>query len=417
MQILTITADHPPYHSGGYELRIKEIMDGLALRGHKVHVLTTVRNQRSNKGSEESSYPVRRILSNRYNAKWFPKELLQDLIDTKTLEKEIGEIQPDLIYLGHTYPLTKQLLPYLASLQVPIFYDEGGNGLKGAWTDHGRWFEFAGDYRIRFRFLNLIKPTVVRLVLWMSRGRIKNMWSFPERMIMFFNSELNRNNAKFFGVPVENDQVIHSGVDIEKFAFVLKQKLSNPIIIIIPGRIELKKGQLDGVKLIQELSSCGIEAELLLVGPSSLDGYLDVLENEIDKLNLTDKVHFIRMVDQDQMVELYHKADMCLFSSYHHSGFSRVPLEAMACGCAVLSYGNEGSDEVITDHCNGFITETGGIHDLVEVIKKVVENPRLLENVCVNARNNIEINYSLSRYIDQLEHELYSSISAKFRSC
>lgn len=417
MQIITITADHPPCHAGGYELRIKEIMDGLALRGYQVHVITTLRKKKANRVSEKSSYPVKRILFNRYKAKWFPRELLQDLLDIKMLEKEIGKIQPDLIYLGHTYPLTKQLLPYLASLQIPIFYDEGGNGLKGAWTDHGRWFEFAGDYRSRFRLLNILKPTIVRLVLWISKGRIKNKWSFPDKMNIFFNSELNRSNAVFFGVPVEKAKVIHSGVDIEKFAFVRKQHLSNPIKILIPGRIETKKGQLDGVRLIHELSKCGIEAELLLIGPFSSECYADVVKTEIDKFNLAGKVHFASMVDQDQMVELYHQADICFFSSYHHSGFSRVPLEAMACGCMVLSYGNEGSDEVITDNVNGFVNDKGDILGLVEVIKELVKNQKTLENICTNARTNIESNFSLSQYIDQIENEIHKSISAKFRGC
>lgn len=408
MKILTIIAQFPPDHAGGYELRVKDVMDRLASAGNRVSVLTTKPSQKTLTRYESSKYSIKRILFNRYKAKWFPRELLQDLLDTKTLEREIVEFKPDLIYLGHTYPLTKQLLPFLASLQIPIFYDEGGNGLKGAWTDHGRWFEFARDYRSRFRLLNIVKPAVVRLVLWMSAGRIKNKWSFPDRMNIFFNSELNRSNAKFFGVPVENTQVIHSGVDTEKFTFIPKQNLSNPIKILIPGRIETKKGQLDGIALIHELSNRGIEAELLLVGPSSLDGYADLVKNEINKLDLVEKVHFVPMVDQDQIVELYHQADICFFSSHHQSGFSRVPLEAMACGCVVISYGNEGSNEVIRHGENGFLVTQGEVSAVTDIVTELVNDDGLVKKNVINARACIEGNYSLEIYISQIEQYIKS---------
>lgn len=403
MKILAITAQYPPDHAGGYELRVKDILDRLASAGNEVSVLTTKPSQKPLTSYKSSNYPVKRILFNRYKAKWFSRELLQDLLDTKTLEREILDYKPDLIYLGHTYPLTKQLLPYLASIQIPIVYDEGGNGLKGAWTDHGRWFEFVGDYRSRFGLLNIVKPAVVRLVLWTSRGRIKSKWSFPDRMKIFFNSELNRGNAKFYGVPVENAHVIHSGVETEKFTFVPKLNLSNPLKILIPGRIEIKKGQLDGVTLVNELSNRGIEAELFLVGPSSIDGYADIVKTEIYKLNLTGKVHFVSMVDQDQMVEMYHQADICFFSSYHHSGFSRVPLEAMACGCVVISYGNEGSDEIIRNKENGFLVTQGDVLAVTEIVTELINDGDLVEKIEINARTCIESKHSLQIYISQIE--------------
>ena len=227
-------------------------------------------------------------------------------------------------------------------------------------------------------------------------------------MNIFFNSELNRSNANFFGVPVENAHVIHSGVDTEKFTFIPKQNLSNPIKILIPGRIETKKGQLDGVTLIHELSNRGIEAELLLVGPSFLDGYTDLVKNEINKLNLVEKVHFVPMVDQDQIVELYHQADVCFFSSYHHSGFSRVPLEAMACGSVVVTYGNEGSDEVIRHGENGFLVAQGEVSAVTDIVTELVNDDGLVKKIVINARACIEGNYSLEIYISQIEQYIKS---------
>ncbi len=402
-KILAISAFHPPDHTGGYEIRIKDVLDGLSYLGNYVKVITTKPNRKTSLPVELSQYPIRRVLCNRYDAKWFPKELWHDLLDTKTLEREITQFRPDIIYLGHIYPLTKQLLPFLSSLGIPIVCDEGGNSLKGAWTDHGRWFDFAGDYRSRFRLLNMIKPAVVRLVLWISKGQIKTTWTFPENLKIIFNSELNRCNAKFFGVPVENARVIYSGVDTDKFTFRPKESLSNPIKILIPGRIETKKGQLDGVNLIHELQIRGIEAELLLVGHRTSDGYYDDVKNNIDALNLAGKVRFIPMVDSDQLVDFYHQADICFFCSYHQSGFSRVPLEAMACGCVVISYGNEGSNEIIRNEVSGFLVAPGDILSAAEIVSRLVKSDNLVRRVIVNGRDRIGGEFNLRDYLSQIE--------------
>ena len=190
MKILTISAHHPPCHFGGYELRVKDIMDGLAARGHSIRVLTNYPEKRGCGKDSAQVYPVIRKLHDRRMAKFFPKEILFDLLDTRLLQWQIDQFKPDVIYLGHTYILSKALLPYLARQTIPIVYDEGGSGLIEAWTEHGRWFRFTGDYRSRFGILNAIKPLVIRTVCALSRGRITPWWAWPQNIHAFFNSEL-----------------------------------------------------------------------------------------------------------------------------------------------------------------------------------------------------------------------------------
>ena len=113
-----------------------------------------------------------------------------DLLDTRLLEKQIQVFKPDVVYLGHTYPLSKALMPYLATQNIPLVYDEGGSGLINDWTEHGRWFRFTGEYKNRFALLNAIKPLVIRMVCAGSRGRIQPQWSWPENMQVFFNSQI-----------------------------------------------------------------------------------------------------------------------------------------------------------------------------------------------------------------------------------
>ena len=344
-------------------------------------------------------------------AKFFPKEIYFDLLDTRFLEKQIALYNPDLIYLGHTYILSKALLPFLATLKIPVVYDEGGSGLIEAWTEHGRWFRFTGDYRSRFAILNRIKPLVIKVVCKLGGGRIKPQWAWPENMHIVFNSELNRSNALATGVPVKGASVIHSGIDTGKFSFLPRTQWNTPLKIIVPGRIERRKGQLDAVRLLKQLLEVGIDTRLILAGPKWVDGYYDEVVDVIQDSKVADYCTVFPMLSQDDLIKLYQSADICFFTSCQEIGFSRTPLEAMACGCIVISYGNEGSDEVVRDYKNGFIVNPCDEFAVVDLVKRMIANPEIIKKVTATARNEIEEGYKLEKYVEKIEQVILDTQS------
>ena len=407
MNILVITAHYPPFHAGGYEIRVKNILDELSARGHSIHVLTDIPGNRHLAKSQTSNYPITRKLHNQLKVKSFPEEVLFDLLDTKVLEDQIDRFKPDVLYLGHMYVLSKALMPYLALKNIPVVYDEGGAGLIEAWTQHGRWFRFTGDYRSRFAVLNWIKPLAIKVVCKLSRGRIKTQWAWPENMHIIFNSELNHRNALVKEVPVGKVSVIHSGIDVDKFHFRPRAQLSTPLKIIVPGRIERRKGQIDAVRLLKQLIEAGIDARLILAGARWMDGYFDEVVDEIQKSRMAEKISIFPMLSTEELVKQYLEADICFFPSYFRTGFSRVPLEAMSCGSLVISYGNEGSDEVIKDGETGIIVPPGNLSGMVESIRQMIASPATAQKMTTVARMDVEINYSMPGYIDQIEKLLF----------
>lgn len=413
MKILAISAHHPPYHFGGYEIRVKNILDGLAARGHTLCVLTNHPEKGGREKDGEQPYPIIRKLHNRRYARFFPKEILFDLLDTRLLQRQIEQFAPDVIYLGHTYMLSKALLPYLARQSIPIVYDEGGIGLIEAWQEHGRWFRFTGDYRSKFAFLNWIKPLVIWLVCAFSRGRIHRGWTWPQNIRIIFNSRLNHANARAAGVPIDNSTVIHSGIDTSIFRFQPREKLGTPLCIITPGRIERRKGQLDAVYLVKALIDDGIDTRLVLAGAGWPDGYYDEVIAAIKEKQLSDHVTVLPMQSTQELAAQYHKADICLFPSYQQIGFSRVPLEAMACGCLVISYGNEGSDEVLTDRENGFIVKPMDIRGSIRIIDELLDNPFVVNSIISNAKDLIKNEYAMPIYVESITKNITSYIAKR----
>lgn len=406
LRILVISAHYPPDHSGGYGLRIKDIVDGLSVRGHHCRVLSTRINTKIEFKLDPGSHQVLRRLHNRYNAKFFPKEVLFDLVDTKFLEKQIQEFRPDVIYLGHIYVLSKALLPYLASIDIPLVLDEGGASLKGAWEDHGRWFYFTGDYGHQNALIRMIKPLVIKIINTLSRGRVLKEWRWPENMRMIINSQHNLDRLREMGIPMENATVIHSGIDLETFTFHPREVLSGPISILCPGRLEERKGMLDAVHLLKHLLNAGIDSRLSFAGAVGSEEFVQKLKEEIYHAGLQGKVSFHGMLSQKELVDQYHSSDICFFPSYQEMGFSRTPLEAMACGCVVISYGNEGSDEVIRHGDNGYIVRSGDYDCMAKIIKEGICNLSSYQSISTIARKTIEEKYDLNKYITNVEKML-----------
>ena len=345
------------------------------------------------------SHPYQTLLS-------FVRELIFDLFDLRFIDQQIKRFQPDVIYLGHITNLSKSLMPYLAACSIPIVYDEGGSGLIDSWEDRGTWYKFVHEYTSQYAILNTIKPFVIKIVCKLSGNRINAHWSWPANMRIFFNSELNHMNAIARKVPVNGSMVIHSGINPEKFKYQSKTSFGNPLLLIIPGRIEPRKGQLDGVKLLATLIASGIDGNLIIVGESWSNSYYLELINEIKKFSLVDKITIMSMITQDKLIDLYHKADICFFPSYFKTGFSRIPLEAMACGCILISYGNEGTDEIIRNKQTGFLVSPGDYQGISILVKEMILNPAKAKKIAYNARKEVEENYSMKKYVDRIEEIL-----------
>jgi len=422
MRILVISAYYPPNHFGGYEIRNRDIVDALYRRGHQISVVTSRRTTRAVSSCQTSPYEVFRVLHAKGGTRgvivrlttWrrtrsigmllnFVRVLLSDLADLAFLDHRLKRFGPDVVYLGHIMPLTAPLMPFLAARRASIVFDEGGAGQSDSREDRRIWYKFVEEYVSRFVVINALKPLFVKLVCSASAHRLQPRFAWPEGMHVLFNGRLNQRNARAAGVPLNGAKMIRSGVDTTRFAFRPRQALRRPIRIIVPGRFEEKKGHLDTVRLVERLVEAGIDAMAKIVGDPWSGAYLSVVEREMNDRNLADRISILPMLPQEKLVAYYHEADICFFPSYHRTGFSRVPFEAMASGCIVISYGNEGSDEAIRHGHNGFIVKPKDFSEAAKIIADLAAEPDLVHRITDTARREIEENHSMQRYVDQIE--------------
>lgn len=427
MKILALSAFFPPYAYGGYENRVCDVMQELTRRGHEIQVLTTLPDKELNPSPATFTFPVyRRLHWTGRKLSWaekltlkpktnrlgvglvFLRQVRRDIADLQNISKVIRQFQPDLIYLGHILPLTKTIFPFFSHVTIPLVLDDGGKTTVISYQEHGLWYRFQEEFQPRSFLVSWGKHLSNQLVKFLSSGLLETQWSWPANLSVIFNSYLNLGFFQEVEIPIKRYEVFHSGLDLEKFSFSRPSSKNTSVSILVPGRIEPRKGQLDVVQLVLGLKNAGISSITKIVGDCWNTEYCSQLESMIKNCGLEQSIIVLPMVSKQNLIDLYHESDFCFFPSYHHTGFSRIPLEAMACGSVLLSYGNEGSDEILRDGENGFLIPSGNIGKATEIINQLAKSPERMAQIARSARKYMEMNHTMTAYVEKIEYFISS---------
>lgn len=93
-----------------------------------------------------------------------------------------------------------------------------------------------------------------------------------------------------------------------------------------------------------------------------------------------DRGEYTRYPSVERAREIYNLCKVWLVTS-RDEGFCLPILEAMACGCAVVSSRHTNAAELIQDGVNGFIVAYGDIEGYVRITEKLLTNERLRQTV------------------------------------
>ena len=97
----------------------------------------------------------------------------------------------------------------------------------------------------------------------------------------------------------------------------------------------------------------------------------------------------------EDLRDAYKSASVFLNTSIH-SPVPTVLMEAMACGCAIVSTNNCMIPEIIQHGENGLLADTAD--ELRASCQFLLDNPQEARRLGENARNTIKDNYSLDRF-------------------
>lgn len=129
------------------------------------------------------------------------------------------------------------------------------------------------------------------------------------------------------------------------------------------------------------------------------------LKERVEKLNLTNNIHFIGFIEGEEKKVYFDICDMyCNTALFEPFGIAL--LEAMEYGLIVLGSVEGGIKDYIKDGYNGFLISPKDTHRIAEVILKVYEDEILRKKISENARRSVK-----TYYIDNIARkylDLYS---------
>ena len=160
--------------------------------------------------------------------------------------------------------------------------------------------------------------------------------------------------SKYYGIPHSKIDVIHLAAD-QDFTMILEdERLQNTRKMLgIPEKfflmvstLEPRKNHLRAIQAFSRYQIDHPEYSLVLVGRR---GWLfEPIFTEICNLGIQKKVVFLDNITNQQLVDLYNLAKLLVYPSIYE-GFGFPILEAMACGCLVLTSNVSSMPEIAGD--------------------------------------------------------------------
>lgn len=170
--------------------------------------------------------------------------------------------------------------------------------------------------------------------------------------------------------------VIPNGVDLKKFNPKVKkiEKFQNsPFInILFLGRIEERKGLIYLLKAYKILERKFKNLRLIIVGDGPLKGSCKKFVRDNNLKN----VIFEREMPFQKVPFYFATADIFVSPAIFGESFGIVLLEAMASGCPVVAFGNEGYKRVMQGKYKDFLAEPKDFISLAEKIEILIKSPR-----------------------------------------
>jgi glycosyltransferase involved in cell wall biosynthesis len=181
----------------------------------------------------------------------------------------------------------------------------------------------------------------------------------------------------------------HPGIDLERFSPASRQARARPRVLFVGGRFAEKGGEDLLAALGDEL---GRGVELDLVTPAEIAPREGVRTHRLGPAS-------------PELVELYRQADVLCLPTYGDTN-PWVLLEAMACGCAVVSTRVGAIPELLDDGRAGVLVDHGDRRGLRDALTALLDDPSRRTELGARARARCEARYDARRQFPALAEHL-----------
>lgn len=377
MKILQVIHGFPPYYMAGSEIYTYNLCHELK-KENDVYVFTRIENPYEDSytitNEEYHGIKIRRVNKPQRDYTFTDKYLDRKM--DELFAQYLEEIDPDIVHFGHLSHLSTNLPRIAKEHNLPVIYT-----LHDFWLKCYRGQMVKPDLRIcdgpsDENCLDCVRTTFkekwdiedVRAYRKHIDGVIENIDRLlsPSKFLLEFyaSNGVNRNKLVYskYGFNkdiIKNKKKVYSKDSEISFGFM--------------GRVIPVKG----IKLLLEAFSELDKGELHIFG--SVGGQKPFLEKYIDE-----RVVFEGPFDNWEINEVLEKIDVLVVPSIWYENSPLVIQEAFLTGIPVITSDIGGMVELVQNGVNGFTFKVGDRESLKNVMKNIIDNPEVLNNLHVN---------------------------------
>ncbi len=194
------------------------------------------------------------------------------------------------------------------------------------------------------------------------------------RRVIAVSKSTKRDLVKIYGISPSKIDVVHNGVDAsfqplpadEVAAFRQRKGLPDRFVLFV-GTLEPRKNVVSLIEAYAKLPRG--RPPLVIAGGKGW--FYDEIFARVEALELTGEVHFAGFVPAEELRLWYNAADLFVYPSIYE-GFGMPPLEAMACGTAVITSTASSLPEVVGEA--GQLVEPTDTDTLAAAMAQVLGN-------------------------------------------
>ncbi|HEY2934942.1 MAG TPA: glycosyltransferase family 4 protein [Acidobacteriota bacterium] len=211
--------------------------------------------------------------------------------------------------------------------------------------------------KIIFPAANLLNPKR-RMLLALEQKTL----SGPRVPRLWVNSEMIRQRlAERFGISAETISMVRHGICLRCFSPVAPStavepvgsgKNSRALKLLFVAHNFLLKGLHCVFAAMREALRGGVETTLQIVGNGDVRAFYKIAAD----LGISSQVSFQGGTDRNALVEFYRGSDALVHPTFYDP-CSSVALEALACGCPVITTQRNGASELIQNGREGFVVD------------------------------------------------------------
>jgi glycosyltransferase involved in cell wall biosynthesis len=225
--------------------------------------------------------------------------------------------------------------------------------------------------------------------------------------IIVDSDQTRRDVTEVLEYPIDRMHVVYIGVDQEVFRpltvtdeFLCRYNLQRDVpYILYVGSEDPRKNIRRLIEAFARIADRWQEARLLKVGAARFTAEREQLLHHIERLGLTERVHFFDQVPDADLAYFYNIAHVFIFPSLYE-GFGLPALEAMACGTPVVASSTSSLPEVVGDAA--LLVDPYDVADISSAMEKLLLDDGTLRQVLRQRGLDRAAQFTWSRTANQI---------------